>query len=165
MSDLVQMKDLKERVAETVRSSFGELIPKDKWVELVEKEIDAYFESQVTWEWDATSRGSYNSYQALLKTKTTPFRQQVWSAVHEIIRERLNEYLDSEGFKKKVKYEAGDVLEASNELPDKMEERLEEWAGKMAAVAFRGIFEEAVSQARQDIANSIMDHENERHGG
>ena len=45
-NELINAADIKEKVVEQVKVSFMNLIPEDSFAELVEKEINAFFEEE-----------------------------------------------------------------------------------------------------------------------
>jgi hypothetical protein len=89
-TELINMTDIKEKITEQVKVSFMNLIPEDKFKELVNAELKAFFEDERQFLYTEENRNNYNaSWRANLKM--TPFRQMVWEEVHKLASAKFEE--------------------------------------------------------------------------
>jgi hypothetical protein len=157
MADLTQFnpKDLEKRVAETIQSQFGMLIPDDVWDAKVQAEIHAFFESEVTFIWEERVKDP-NSYASgkleQLSMKISPFRQIVWKHLTELVNKRL------ERFKQDPNYSITSYWDDNTthyKLSEHLDKKLEELAPKMAAKLFQDMFATSVQQAKISVMNEL----------
>jgi hypothetical protein len=114
--------EFKEVMREKILSMFMGLIPQEKIDELVAKEIRVFFETEVMLTVKETTvvvdnpdynttTSSYRSERKLTKdaivfgSNMTPFRQLVWSVVHEYLKPKIKEMISD------VSEEAGKELQ------------------------------------------------------
>ncbi len=100
-ADLTSTIDsFKTKVSETVRAQFGTLFPKEVFDDLVQTEIDWFFNGDVRIEMTQEREqgpGSYNGrYIHLAKTYMTPFRQMVYNEMVSVVREKLRTWLEEQ---------------------------------------------------------------------
>ena len=147
---------LKKRVAETVQSTFGMLIPEDKWNSMVEQEVVAFFETEENLVWqrreEHTNDPWCKKYYHELIYSMTPFRLMVWQALKEQITERFKKVIDDDKFRSYVTFSQDGE---ETEITAWMEKKLEEIAPKMAAAMFKNVFAAAVDQAKNEIKQEM----------
>jgi type II secretory ATPase GspE/PulE/Tfp pilus assembly ATPase PilB-like protein len=95
MSDdtaLINMKDVKEKITEQVKVSFMNLIPPNKFKDLVDAELKAFFEDERKFTMVDSKESSYGYNERwTLDTPMTPFRQMVWQEVRKLATEKFEE--------------------------------------------------------------------------
>lgn len=153
------IKAVQERIVDTVRGTFGMLIPEDKWNEMVQREIEAYYTEEAFMLWHEEDVKDTNSNWSgatkkvnQLKIRMTPFRQLVWSELHLQNTKQLQEYFAGPNFKAIVAY--GDYEQA--QLSDMLSKKLDELVPKMAAAMFSNMFAQAVQGATQQLKQELM---------
>ena len=148
-NELINSADIKEKVVEQVKVSFMNLIPEDSFAELVEKELNAFFEEEKLL--TITNGNSWDGSRSGLKTEMTPFRQIVWQELYRIAKEKFEE------IKNGVFMEKVDQVwdEAKEEFIDvkinRIEKMAEEQALAMSANAFQMIIQMALEASSQQI--------------
>lgn len=148
---------LKARVAETVQVAFGKLIPEDQWVQMVDKEVKAFFELEVELNYKEKtvyrSRGE-DAERWEIRATMTPFRLMVWEQLQDLIGKKLRQQLESPGFStdyvwdgQDKEYQLGDVLLA----------KLEEMGPKMASLLFQDMFARMAESMKNIAVTALQD--------
>ena len=130
---------LKERVVDTVRSTFGQLIPDDQWVKMVDKEVKSFFEDDHDIDFRKEpvkdGYGNIKEYDHVARMKMTPFRMMVWEALQDLIGDKLRAQLSSSEF---TTY--ADRVEGDYQLGPLLLVKLGEVAPQMAVAIFKEMF-------------------------
>jgi hypothetical protein len=171
MSDIqiASNADLKKRVTETVRASFGMLIPETEWQAMVDKEVLEYFNADaefvvVELHEEVTEKAStWSTHQRTFDKKVgvglakqmTPFKVQVYAEVSKLVRKKLETFLSSGEFKTEVMTLYDDNSPVCTELSAEMDKRLEKMALSMAAMALRDTFANSVVAARNQLVTEF----------
>lgn len=146
--------EFKDVMREKILSAFMGMIPQDKIDELVSKEITAFFDTEVELVISETpaslkkrAGSSYSSSTTLptsfsIDSKITPFRQLVWSTIHEFIQPKIAEIV------KDVKGQANKELESW----------LVEEAKPVAGATFKAIFTETAKSMSQQMFYKTMQY-------
>ncbi len=159
MGDVVEfnMDALKKRITEQVQANFGMLIPQDKFTEMVNKEIKAFFEVDDLQLFASTERReeggwSRHSFIENWKVKCTPFRLLVWMEVHKIIEKQLSATFNDPKFMAMTGY---DNTAQTAQLSEEMDKKLQAMAPKMMADLIKNSFAAMVNQAKFEIMESL----------
>lgn len=153
----LNQQDFQKRVTEHVQSTFLNLLPEQAFAELVEKEIDAFFNA-TSENFKLTRLGSsWGSGDYALTQRVSPFRQMVWHEVHKLVDVRLKEHFESEGFSSAVHFDEFGEVHTLNAL---MEDKLEKMATKLAAAMFSNMFGQAVTAAKHEVVQEVMEQVN-----
>lgn len=155
------MGDLKKRITEQVQANFGMLIPPDKFAEMVNTEVAAFFEVSDLTLFSRTERkegSDWNraTYTEDWKIKATPFRVLIWLEVNKLISESLKAHFASEAFKVHIPYSYDQ--NQSTQLSDEMEARLVKMVPTFMAELMRNTFGSMVLRAKEEILQSIRPH-------
>jgi len=153
---------LKKRVSESVSSSFGMLIPAEQWQAMIDREVKAFFDTEIKYEFTkavSDNRSSWSSGPDVyaLRMGITPFRQMVWAKVQALCVAQIETILSSEKF-------MGCITEAWGsgsyeiQLNEVMEKKLLELAPKMAAEFFRTGFASALGSIKETIKQEIREN-------
>lgn len=155
MSDnsLMSNKDFSERVTEKVRDVFMDLIPDDKLAELVSKEVSAFFDGEV--DFLVTEKQGYGSAQGKVISRVSPFRLIVWETVNKLVRDKINEHLESDQFKVDLYYNEFGQSQV-HELNEFMEKKLEAFTMEMSRNMFRDLFATAINASQQAARSEIQ---------
>jgi len=154
-------EQLKARIAETVQSTFGMLIPQEQWEEMINKEVKAFFEHTKEWEWESKihsySSSNYHNpkeYRETLKIHVTPFRAEVWQAIREYLKSEIEKVLNNSNLKTNTTWD-GSNKGIEEFTSDYLNRKLEELAPSMAKAMMSNIFGEAVKEAKEQIRNEL----------
>lgn len=153
---------LKKRVAESVQSQFGMLIPAEQFDAMVAAEIKAYFETETQHRVLTEEQGEY-SYNGRQKVNVvyvtmTPFRQQVREAIAKQVAQLIQNHFNTDKFRATV----DSVWNSENQnqgyeakMSDMLERKIDEIAPKMASSMFRELFVSAVERAKIEAVQEI----------
>jgi hypothetical protein len=99
-NQLANMGDLKEKISEQIKVSIFNLLPEDKITQMVEGEINAFFEEASANYWTIEeSGGAYGgSRREAIKARVSPFRLLVWNQLSKHLEQQLKELFESEEF-------------------------------------------------------------------
>lgn len=150
MTELMNMKDVQAKISEQVKVSMFNLIPDEKVQELVEGEINAYFEAG-TADFFATKESGYGRNQQSIQAKVSPFRLLVWEQLNSVMSEKLKEVFNSPEFR--TRCIIGD--EDKTGLENVAMARQETIALQMASQVFTRAIEESLSIAACDTQSNI----------
>lgn len=163
MSDIeiFNPQTLKEKITEQVQQSFSSLIPQEAFEQLVDKEIEEFFNSEVYFKIEHvkdpipghTYYTQYNEYNRL-STPITPFKAIVWKVCHDITVEKLNRYFEVE--KEKIKQQSLDLL--SKELEGSISKNVELIMIEMQKNQMNNILSQCLSlmdQRINDLVNKL----------
>lgn len=92
---------LMDGVRDRVKATFVSLIPDDQWEKLVEKEVNAFFETKVPMKVTEETRidGSWwGTKYLVVETEQTPFRAIVWQYCKDMTYSVLKEHITKEFF-------------------------------------------------------------------
>ena len=129
---------LRQRVADTVKTTFGMLIPEEQWKAMVEREVKAYFEEEAMWSIIEQPKGNrYDSptFEHVTR-KITPFRVAVWEAVHVVVKPMLHELLNEDSIKAQIHHHNG-YIPTSATIGEKLKPILESLVPQMANEMFK----------------------------
>jgi ABC-type bacteriocin/lantibiotic exporter with double-glycine peptidase domain len=157
-TEIEGLKGIQEKIVNKVRTSFFELLPADKFSELVEKEMKAFFE--VTTEdfviKEAVSENSYfRSDRLKLVTPISPFRAIVWAECQNIVNKKLEGVFTEEGFYSLMQYDQYGPKKA--ELSEKLKEVLRSQAQELATTFFSSMFAQAFNSATPALISAVKD--------
>lgn len=111
ISDISSSQSFREMLRELTIGAFVELIPKEALDKMLDAEIKGFFESEqflsleqrrIEVENPQYNSSNYSSSRTLTKecivtySKMTPFRQMVWSALHENLKPKIAALLNAE---------------------------------------------------------------------
>ncbi len=140
---------LMQGVKDRIKATFVSLIPDTKWEEMVEKEVDAFFneKQEITLaEKKKYENGDFRSTTyAQMTFNATPFRALVWEHCAELTVKYLKEKIDQEYFN-------GVWTVSEADLDDKMKSFIVE----AAPAAMAKFFAQLVFQSVNDLKQSIM---------
>ena len=139
---------LMQGVKDRIKATFVSLIPDTKWEEMVEAEVDAFFnvEQKITIAEKAKHTGGFHStnYQTM-ELNQTPFRALVWEHCSTLTVQYLKGKISQEYFNSK--------WGASEE---DLDEKMKGFIVEAAPIAMAKFFERLIFNATQDLRNSIM---------
>jgi len=138
---------LMQGVKDRIKATFVSLIPDGKWDEMVQKEIDAFFNSEETLifaEKDKHKQGSWHSTKyATLEIKQSPFRALVWEHCTEMTLKIIKDKITEDYFKDSWKADCVD--------DNKMTKIISEAAPIAAINFFKGLSYNMQSELRNAI--------------
>lgn len=142
---------LMQGVKDRIKATFVSLIPDDQWEIMVQKEVDAFFNSEETLvfaEKDKYKDGSWSPTKyATLEIKQSPFRALVWEHCKEMTYTILKEKVNKEYY--------SDVWNGNGyDIKEGMKEVISE-AAPLAAAKF---FEAISFGMANDLRNKIMNN-------
>ena len=149
-------KALEQRVSDTIRNTFGMLIPDELWEAKVAAEIQAFFECELSYVWTEQPKTSeyYNRDKVQkLEIRITPFRQMVWEELRKELSQKIKEYYERPDFTSIVGWNG-----VESHLSAYLDQKLAEIAPKMAERMFRDMFASVVVQAKQEVISQLTDH-------
>lgn len=156
MSNEVQQFDvsaLKQRVAESVQSTFGMLIPEDQWNALVAKEVSAFFDEEKEMKIQEVSiDGSYNRSKGVILQGMTPFRNLVYQEINNIVQQKVKDQFNN---KEWLATQTWTNNMPTGQLGTALESKLEAMAPTMVAEMFRGVFAMASISAKNEVLASL----------
>jgi hypothetical protein len=141
---------LMQGVKDRIKSTFVSLIPEDKWEELVQKEIDSFFnqEQLITMSTKTVSNSVWDSSQyATKEIKQTPFRSLIYEMCYEKTIDLIKKKLTDEWF--------------GNEWPiteENMNENLKKVIAESAPAAMLKFFESISFMHANQLRNDIQQH-------
>lgn len=158
MTDLVSTTDFKEKVTEKVRATFMDIIPEEALNELVQKEINDFFNvtsENFTLKVTANRFGYNNGNDAEVEMRVSPFRHLVWQQVRNLVDPALKGIFESEEWKTEVAYDnLGKQEVRINELLDA---KLEQYVTIMAKAMFQQAFGAAVEASKADTSQQVIE--------
>ena len=146
----------KERVAESVRASFGMLIPEEDWQAMVDKEVKAFFEDTKTHFELIDKHNGYVGYgsaskKVLVAEGLTPFRVLVWEQLHKLVKPKITEYFNThEDWMTCPEFETGQAA-----LSDMLEKKLDDMVPLLVKSMFKGLIHAAKNEMVSDLNNRI----------
>ncbi len=162
---VAQIPDLKEKIADHIRNTFGSLIPEEVWGQMIDKEMKAFFEDFIEWEVkEVAIPGSNANYgwqertKMAMVAKMTPFRALVWQAMSPLVHKKIDEALTTGQFGAVIERIWGnDGTEgiANIQLSEHLDAKLDAMAPKIVAEVFRGSFADALVMVRTKIINDL----------
>lgn len=150
MTQLMNMQDVQAKISEQVKVSMFNLIPDEKVQELVESEINAYFEAG-TANFFVKKESGYGSNQQSIEAKVSPFRLLVWEQLNKVLSDKLQEIFKSPEFIERCIIGDGDKAA----IQDAAMARQEKIALSMAAMLFQRAIEESLRNAVYDTTGEI----------
>lgn len=150
----------KERVAESVRASFGMMIPEEDWRCLVDKEVKAFFEEPsksyaIVEKYTGKPGGfSYDSsvkYLDLEAPGLTPFRVMVWNCLHDLVKPVIHKYFQEHEDWKTSK----EATTGQTQLSKMLSKKLDDMAPLLVKAMFAGILEGCKDQMISDLNTRI----------
>ncbi|WP_396180189.1 hypothetical protein [Flavobacterium sp.] len=148
-NDLTTFQQVQEKIKESVKVQFFNMLPDEAFQAMIEKEIAAFFEVQGA---EFTiKRGSSSYDHAKLVAEVSPFRIMVWEQVKTLTTARMKDVLESEEFRQAC-MGAGQ----ESQLKDCALSRYDALAVAMAGVFFQRVMGEAMFQAKNDVYNSLQ---------
>ncbi|CAH9016997.1 hypothetical protein VP150E351_P0139 [Vibrio phage 150E35-1] len=158
-TELANMSDIQEKIKEQVKVMTFNLLPDDKFEELVKGEIDAFFDSEVSKYQVAKTSKSYTANEYELTTSVSPFRMMVWTELNKVLKGKLTEVLEEPAF-----VSACLIDEPTTKgIQDEAMSRQERIAVSMAQMMFQNQIAEALRMASYDTQNDIHTSLNNMH--
>lgn len=163
----------KDIVRERILSTFMDLIPKEEIDRLVEKEIKDFFETEVLLtvnptkveiknpQFEPTKRVGYGNEPTLTReclafgSQMTPFRQLVWSTLHQVLQPRLVEILTDDTSQVKKDLDTWFEETATPDLTKTNKALFSHIAIGMSAGMLRSVLYDAVDSSHQGLINSL----------
>lgn len=153
----INQQDFQKRITEHVQQTFFNLLPEQAFADLVQKEVDAFFNA-TSEDFKIVSLGSgWSSNGYALTQRVSPFRQMVWNELHKLVDAKLKEHFESEGFTSVVAF---DQFGESHTLNELMEGKLEAMATKLASAMFTNMFGQAIQMAKTEMVGDVMEQVN-----
>lgn len=146
MSDITTFQQVQDKIKESVKVQFFNLLPDEAFQKLIDEEINAFFE--VTNKEYVLKSGSYNS--SSLVANISPFRLIIWTEVKKIVEIRLKTLLESPEFKEAC---MGPGVESL--LVDAGKDRFERLSIAMASTFFQQVMYQAMDKTKMDIAVAL----------
>ena len=151
MDDKIEKFDpstLMQGVKDRIKATFVSLIPDGQWEELVQKEIDAFFNEtsklEVSKKTEQTGDYWHRKQYLVTETEQTPFRAIVWGHCLDLTYETLKEKITKEFFSDKW-------VNNQNEITDGMKKVIED----SAALGLTNFFRMITLNMTQDLRNQI----------
>lgn len=155
-NDLVNMNDLKTKVSEQIKVAIFNLLPDDKIADMVEVEINAFFEEPGSnfWAVEESRGGSmYNSNnKAVIQAKVSPFRLMVWSQLQKHLSDQLDEIFKSDEFTTRCQIGDGQV---KDDIQKAAMTRQEQIALSMSSVMFDRMIGESIMMGTNETKSAI----------
>jgi hypothetical protein len=142
MSEITTFQHVQDKIKESVKVQFFNLLPDEAFQKLIQEEINAFFE--VKNEEYVLKSGSYNN--STLVAKISPFRVLVWDQVKELTKVRMKELLESPEFKEACMGPGTDTS-----LVEAGKDRFERLAIAMSGTFFQQVMLQAMHQTKMDI--------------
>ena len=173
-TDVALPTQFKDLVRERILSMFMDLIPKDEIDNLVEKEIKAFFETEALLTvtqtqieidnpmYDSTRNSGYGNERRIKReclafgSKMTPFRQLVWSTLHQALQPALIKALTDENSQVKSDFDDWVTLKATPDLLQTNKALFTHLATNMSAMMLRQVLNDAVNSAQHNLVNSLQ---------
>ncbi len=155
--NLLNMNDLKVKITDQVKISFFNLLPDDKFKELVDTEVKAFFEATSDEFTVAELRRNNSYYQSdtmKLTTPISPFRAIVWAECHKQVIEKIKNMFGEQGIY--VGSYWGNMGEEVKTMSTKLEDMLKKQANELAATFFSQMFAQAFSMVAPQITNDVV---------
>lgn len=146
----------KERVAESVRASFGMLIPEEDWQAMVDKEVKAFFEDTETHIELMEKHNGYVGYgsatkKVLVADGLTPFRVLIWEQLHRLVKPKITEYFDThEDWVTTPEFENGQAA-----LSKMLEKKLDDMVPLLVKAMFSGLIHAAKTEMVSDMNRRV----------
>lgn len=149
---LAVSQEFQDNLSKKIKDQFFDMLPEEKFKELIEKEMSAFFEDTADFEikHERNSGFGYSEGSSKIISKVSPFRLIIWECLNELCRERLREFLDSDELRVGVGYDS-EGRTHTFELSELLDKKLEQMAMSMAKNMFRDMFGQAVQAAKNDI--------------
>lgn len=146
MPELTTFQQVQDKIKESVKVQFFNLLPDEAFQKLIDEEINAFFE--VSSKEYTLKSGSYNN--SSLVANISPFRLIIWTEVKKIVEVRLKTLLESPEFKEACMGPGTDTL-----LVEAGKERFERLSIAMAGVFFQQVMHQAMYQTKMDITSAL----------
>lgn len=152
-SALSNMNDLKDKLSEQIKVSIFNMLPDDKIAELVDAEINAFFEEPGAEYWAVIQQSGYGSDQrAKIMARVSPFRLIVWNQLTKHLESNLDELFKSPEFIKRC--HIGDES-VKKDIQSKAMNRQEQIALGMASIVFDRMISESIITASQQTKSAL----------
>lgn len=156
-TDLLNMNDLKVKITDQVKVSFFNLLPDDKFKELVDTEVKAFFEATSA-EFtvaEISTAGYYGRSDRLkLTTPISPFRAIVWNECNKQVVDKIKGMFGENGIY------VGNYWGKSGEpvamLSPILESMLKTQATDLAATFFTSMFAQAFQTVEPKITDEVI---------
>lgn len=146
MSEITTFQQVQDKIKESVKVQFFNLLPDEAFQKLIQEEISAFFE--VTDKEFTIKSGTYNS--SSLVASISPFRVLIWAEVKKIIEARLKLLLESPDFKEACMGPGTDTL-----LIEAGKDRFERLSIAMAGTFFHEVMYQAMYKTKMDMAAAL----------
>lgn len=152
-SALSNMNDLKDKLSEQIKVSIFNMLPDDKIAELVDAEINAFFEEPGAEYWAVIQQSGYGSDQrAKIMARVSPFRLIVWNQLTKHLESNLDELFKSPEFIKRC--HIGDES-VKKDIQSKAMNRQEQIALGMASIVFDRMISESLITASEQTKSAL----------
>ena len=155
-NELMNMQDVREKIVESVKVNFFNLISEHKFQKLVNDEINEFFEA-TTKEFKVENINNYDKKITRITTPISPFRALVWEQCNLIVSSKIQKYFQGPDYQISTKWDDQE-LEWKNLLSEKFEKVLEEKANKLAATFFKDMFSMALQSSIPEVAQQIKNN-------
>ncbi|HFQ5056291.1 TPA: hypothetical protein ACGU7J_001673 [Vibrio vulnificus] len=150
---LSNINELKDKLSEQIKVSIFNMLPDDKIAELVEAEINAFFDEPGTEYWAVTQQSGYGHDQrAKIMARVSPFRLIVWNQLTKHLESNLDELFKSPEFIERCHIGDESVKE---DIRNKSMSRQESIALGMASVLFDKMIGESLLRANLDTKSAL----------
>lgn len=156
-TEVLNMQGLKDKITEKVKTSFFELLPDDKFQELVDKEIQDFFSATTEQFSIANIDSSWNSTSYFLKTPISPFRAIVWNQCQAMVASKLQHIFSDQGFYSIMNsmYGTQNNLMETSKLSDALKELLKAQANELASHFFENMFAQAFNSVTPTLIETM----------
>mgnify|MGYP000929373412 CR=1 FL=1 len=156
-SELMGVQGIKQKIVESVRTTFFNLLPEEEFNKLVLKEVKAFFEATIE-EFtikEISNPGYYSpprNDRVKLITPISPFRAIVWAECKALVDDKIGNYFNEEGFSVMMSWENNQQKAI---LSPALEEMLRSQANELATKFFSSMFAQAFSTVSPIITEEV----------
>jgi hypothetical protein len=154
-TQLLNMEDIKTKIQESVKVRFFELLPDEKFKELVNTEVNEFFNATIQ-KFNIVNNNCYygNSRTVELNTPVSPFRAIIWNECNKLVQEKIQSIFASQGYNIMTSY-----LENGNETIDlspALDALLSKKINELSAAFFKEMFSNLFSKCETEITNNLV---------
>ena len=154
-TQLLNMEDIKTKIQESVKVRFFELLPDEKFKELVNTEVNDFFNATIQkFNIVNNSNNYYGNRTFELNTPISPFRAIVWNECNKLVQEKIQTIFNSQGYNIMHTY-----LENGNEnldLSPALDALLSKKINELSGAFFKEMFSNLFSKCESEITNNLV---------
>lgn len=152
---VTNMGDIKDKISEQIKVSIFNMLPEDKITQMVEDEINAFFEAPGANYWAVEQTGSTyaRSEKTVIQAKVSPFRLLVWNQLNDHLKSQLDSLFDSPEFIHRCAIGDGQVKE---DIQKAAMTRQESIALSMASLLFDRMIGDTILMGAQETKSAIQ---------